>query len=333
MKQLLFIILVFCLGACSKSLDKKLKYINYPSQIHSLKMDSIDSGILLNASGIATTEDYLIISNLNKDTIFDIFDIDSLRYLYSDLIYGQGGNDMLPFRWMRTFDNNEFYTIGFGIPTITILKVENGLKISKRKNIEWEEDICQNLYLLKDGKILIQPGKKQGEWSLYDTNNGEAADMPEFPFKKYEPDYDIIKTFQNRAVYVAVNIKEECIAFFYYKIPFMQLFDFNGNVLSEGFIGNSSIEPLKYFYNDTMYYTGCSYTDEFVFVKFIPNNAEDGTTYFQVWDWDGNMLSLFKINSVINLFTVSRDSKTMYVVKSDNDNIFRCDLSSIIAKL
>ena len=69
---------------------------------------------------------------------------------------------MLPFRWIRPLDSHRFYAIGLGVPLVTVVDVEGGLKIDGRKQLEWEKDVCQNLYPLKNGKVLIQPGKRQG---------------------------------------------------------------------------------------------------------------------------------------------------------------------------
>lgn len=326
MRILLLLIVALYLGACSEPLNKG-QYTPLPTNVHTFQMDSTDAGVLLNATGMVVTGDYLVISSLNKDTIFDVFDVNKLNHLYSGLVYGQGGNDMLPFRWMRPLADNRFYTVGLGVPVITVIEAGNRLEISGRNKLEWEKDICQNLYPLKDGKMLIQPGKKQGEWSLYNVMAGKIVDMPDFPFKEYEPDYDWMETFQNKAAHVAVNTAKERIAFFYCKFPYMQLFDFEGNVLYESCVGEHITDPLKFFRKDEMYYSGCTYTDEFVFVKYLPAQAEADKTYFQVWDWEGNLLSLFEIEDRINLFAVSPDGRRMYAAKNDNDHIFWCDIS------
>lgn len=50
-------------------------------------------------------------------------------------------------------------------------------------------------------------------------------------------------------------------------------------------------------------------------------------TCFQVWDWEGNLLSRFNVADKINLFTVSADGKRMFAAKNDNNHIFWCNIA------
>lgn len=329
MKVFLFIISILCLAACSKSPSKGI-CVALPADVQVFEMDSVDSGVLLNATGMVALPDYLIISNLHKDTLFDVFDVHGLEYRYSGLIYGGGSNDMLPFRWIRPLDSHRFYAIGLGVPLVTVVDVEGGLKIDGRKQLEWEKDVCQNLYPLKNGKVLIQPGKRQGGWSLYDMKSGDVSDMPDSPFQEDEPEADMIQAFQYRAVNVAVNADKERIAFFYSKFPFVRFFDFDGNLLVEYSVGEEISDPQKFFHREGMYYWGCSYTADFIFVKYAPDNEASDVTCFQVWDWEGNLLSRFNVADKINLFTVSADGKRMFAAKNDNNHIFWCNIASAL---
>lgn len=328
MKHLVWALFFLCFGACS---SPKADFVALPDKVHALTMDSIDSGVLLNANGMVATSDYLIVSNLSRDTIFDVFDIRNLNYLYSDLIYGQAANDMGAFRWVRHLEGNRFYTVGLGFPLVTKIEASGKLDIKERQTIEWEKDICQNVYLLSGNKVLIQPGKKNGEWSLHDTKTKETVDMPETPFIDEEPDGDMIAKFQNRAANIAIKGDKSRIAFFYYKLPYMRLLNSKGDILKESCVGKYIDDASGYFHKEkTPCFTGCAFTDEFIFVKYNPEEQEEGTTYFQVWDWEGNLLHLFQLKEKFNVFTVSADGKTLYAVKGDNDHIFRCDLTGLM---
>ena len=57
-------------------------------------------------------------------------------------------------------------------------------------------------------------------------------------------------------------------------------------------------------------------------VRYIPEDQQEGTTYFQVWDWDGNLLSRFEVQDMFYLFALSPDGKTLYAAKIDNDQLF-----------
>lgn len=177
---------------------------------------------------------------------------------------------------------------------------------------------------------MIQPGKRQGGWSLYDTTSGDVSDMPDSPFQEDEPEADMIQAFQYRAVNVAVNADKERIAFFYSKFPYVRFFDFDGNLLVECSVGEKISDPDKFFRREGMYYWGCSYTADFIFVKYAPDNEASDVTCFQVWDWEGNLLSRFNVADKINLFTVSADGKRIFAAKNDNNHIFWCNIASAL---
>ena len=332
MKYLHVIVFLFLFGACSKP---QYKVVPVPGEICSLLLDSVsvNNDVILNPTGIIATSDYLIISNLSRDTIFDVFDRYNMRHLYSDLVDGQGPNDMLPFRWIRPLNNNDFYIVGLGVPVLTEIETGSNLNVRKREKIEWEKDICQNIYPLSDNKLLIQPGKKYGEWVIYDTLTGEVVDVPEFPFKEFEKESDAFTMFQNRAVNVAVNADGNRVAFFNVMFPFVRYMDNAGNILYEANVGEEIKDVSDYFYEKHMYYTGCVSVGDFIFAKYNSKRMDSDSTSFQIWDWNGCLLGTFKVKSKINLFAVSPDARTLYAVKPDNDYVFLCNLDSVMNKI
>jgi len=332
MKYLHLIVFSFLFVACSKP---QHEVVSLPSEISSLTLDSVsvNNDVILNPTGIIATPDYLVVSNLLRDTIFDVFDRRSMRYLHSGLIYGQGPNDMLPFRWVRPLTENNFYVVGLGVPVLTEIEVRTNLRVKKREKIEWEKDICQNIYPLSDGKILIQPGKKSGEWSIYDTIGEEVTDMPEFPFKRFEDETDMFLKFQNRSVNVAVNDNDGRIAFFYTMFPHVRFFNKNGSILFETNVGKEIKNISNYFNERHMYYTGCLAVGDFIFAKYNPKEVNSDFTYFQIWDWNGCLLATFKIAGKINLFAVSPDIRMLYAVKGDKDYIYCSSLDSVLKKI
>lgn len=321
--------LLLLVEACSK--PQQVEVVSLPENIRTLNLDSIhNANVLLNATGIVATSDYLIVANASKDTIFDVFERGSLLYLYSDLIYGQGPDDLLPFRWTRYLKDNDIYVIGLGTPVLTEVSINsNGLTVNRRNKIEWENDICQNIFPLSDSKALIQPGKKHGEWVINDCITNQLINMPEFPFKNKAEEGDWLKMFQNRAVNVAVNEDGKRIVFFYTMLPLVRLFDDNGGILYEVNVGGEIHDASEFLHERHLYYTRCISVGNYIFVKYNPQNKEDDFTYFQIWNWEGRMLSMFRIEGQLNLFTVSPDAKNFYAVKKDNDHIFRCSLEPI----
>ena len=320
---LLFSAILLFAGACSQPSGTE-SVIALPEESHVVALDSVDTGVLLNPIDITATGNHLIVANMHKDTIFDVFDLQSLGYLYSDLIYGGGPNDMSRFRWIRPWEENEFYTVGLGIPLITKINVgEEKMTVTGNQLVQWDRDICQNIYPLEDDQYLIQPGKKEGEWCLYDMSSGEVTDIPALPFKEDEPEEkNLVKTFQNRTAQVAVHPGKNRIAFFYYKFPYMRLFDFKGQIVKEGCVGKKITDPSTCYNKEMGYYSKCVYTDSRIVVRYIPEDQQEGTTYFQVWDWDGNLLSRFEVQDMFYLFALSPDGKTLYAAKIDNDQLF-----------
>lgn len=331
MRICILLILLCLLEACSKP---QVEVVSIPEEICTLTLDSVyNEEVLLNATGIVATSDYLVVSNLSKDTIFDVFDRGSLRYLYSDLINGQGPNDMLPFRWVRYVEKNDFYVVGLGVPVLTEINIDTCLSVKHRKKVAWENDICQNIFPLSDSKVLIQPGKKNGEWVVYDETTDKYLDMPEFPFKNDVDETNMFKIFQNRAVNVAIENGGERIAFFYVMFPFVRFLNDKGDVLCEANVGEEISNASRFLNDRHMYYTRCIVAGDYIYVKYIPKKEEGNFTYFQIWDWNGSLLAVFRIEDRLNLFTISPDGNTLYAVKRDNDHVFRCSLAPVLEKI
>ena len=74
---LLFSAILLFAGACSQPSGTE-SVIALPEESHIVALDSVDTGVLLNPIDITATGNHLIVANMHKDTIFDVFDLQSL---------------------------------------------------------------------------------------------------------------------------------------------------------------------------------------------------------------------------------------------------------------
>lgn len=328
MKHILIFALSIILGSCSNPSINNVTSL--PNSIHKLHLDSINSGILLNGTDIIATENFLVIANYLKDTIFDVFNIDNLNYLYSDITLGHGPNDILNFRSIRYLNKNNIYSIGLGIPLTSRISIGQEVDIEENMMIDLEGDICQDMYILSDDKILIQQNKGEGEWALYNKNNKEFTNLPKSIYNGFEPKASDIQTFQYRAVNVAIKNDKSKFAFFNYYLPYIRIYDSNGNLTYQSFVEKNPEDYYSLLLEEEVYYSRCYATNDYIFVKYFSSDEQKKGTSIQVWDWDGKLQHLIELDSELHLFTISTDAKRLFGLKMDSDYIYYCDLTTTI---
>lgn len=331
MKIKILILSSLFIGACSEK--PQSNFVPLPAGYVTLAVDSVDSGVLLNPIDLTCTSRYLVVANLQKDTIFDVFDNKSMKYLYSDLVAGQGPNDMLAMRSIKSWDEDKFYVTGFGVPSFAMVNIRERMKVDAKKNIPWENDVCQNMYLLTENEVLLQPTKRNGEWVLYDILNKKTTEIPTSPFANIQGNEqsDFISAFQKRTSVIAVKKDGSLFALFYMHFPYMRIFDKSGRMIFETSVGTSLEQVIDESSKEEkgIYFGRCSQSDDLIFIKYNPSDSKcDAETHLQVWDWEGNLLCLLKVPVRMDAFAVTPDGKSLFGIKVDSDNIYHCDLTN-----
>lgn len=308
------------------------KFIELPKVNITLEVDSVYSNTILEAIGIIATDDYVVLMNHKKDTLFDVFDNKSGKYLYSNLTYGQGPKDMAPFLNIYSLEKNDIYATGLGAATLTMMKVnEQHLDITEKKKLPLEETLYQTIYLLDDDRIMVKSTNEDAEWFFYNGNTGEFIGDCFFTLSNIIGDHksndNNMMKLADRRCSVAVNRERGRIAIFYIWFPYMKILDTSGNVVFETSVGVPA-NQIKYepdIMKRSYHFHKCVGTKDYLFVGYP--TGDSSADYFQVWNWDGELLHILKIPGGMNAFTVTPDAKRIYGIKTDSDWLYYCDLA------
>lgn len=315
--------------ACSKH---SLQHVELPEAVTELNVDSIESNLILNPVGIVATDNYLIIANSKRDTLFDVFDNKTGNYLYSDLVMGQGPEDVSAFRNIVHWRGDRIYVNGLGIPSITMIDVaKERLRVAEKRICPLKDNIYQAIYALNDEDALAQPTGGEYEWMYYNGKTKAVNGCTSFSLSDITGgSVTEFGKISNSMGSVAVSPDMSHFMFFYSWFPYMKIFNSSGDVLFEKSV-EVPLEQITY-ESDILkrrpYYHICVKTNDYVFISYTPLNSENESSCFiQVWNWSGELLKVLKLPDGIDVFTVTPNAKRIYGVKADSDKIYYCDLS------
>lgn len=334
MKTIKFILLIMFIVAvsCNKTATSKQKFItvtDFPekreSEISVLKTEPI----ILAPEKIFIMNNQIWIAQTRKEIIFDVFDINSGKHLFSTGIKGRGPNDFrYPMAATIVADEDAF--------TILDLNVLKTIHSDSQGNIEtvdtkktFELFPVNGFVKLNDSLVCAFADCATGTMSKYEYkrlniitgSENKFSTYPEFLSKKKFEEDERCQIFYK---YLFSNPVKGKFAAFYSFFKFIRFFDFEGNLEKEIFvkIAPYTSENVDDWQARNVYYGPPFATDDFIY-------APCGSHEIQVWDWNGRPVIQYSFKQTFHTFTVSEDQKKIYMVSSkeeDLDKIYTIDL-------
>ena len=309
------VIMLSIVGCNSKNEDYAYINTTINSTLSEYTIKELPENIIY-PGNILISEDKLVITQHKTDSIFYIFDVENLEYLYSFGNYGSGPNDFLQ---MNT-DNIIKKKNGFRVYCIdnSILDVD----INKRKIINKEQfisdyELFNGFEQLNDSMyVFTNMQDEEYQFVTYNTKNGSITPIiryPEWIDEEYN-EHDLISKIIKYNGHLISNNDGSKIAMFHGYMNCMRLFNSKCDIYKTCILGN---ECIPYSHDIVYYPIRPQNTEEYIYSVYRSNMGED---VLQKWSWTGELIKSYKLDYKISSFCISDDGKKMYaIIYSDND--------------
>lgn len=284
-----------------------------------VKVDSVPVECLLSVWSMEIVDDTLILANNKNETLFETFELPSLRHIASGGINGQGPGELTNplLHTMRPYFGHCFALSSQIGTSFDIVDVESLTKVDTRTH-----SLPQNWHFLSDyifmpnDLLAGENGESPHVWAIVD-NNGEI--VTEFPqnipddVKAMAVD-DFTKMVMDTSWGVASD-KKRAIAIGYKVFPLVELYNYDGEFIS-------SIES-EYTLGEKfdLWLKNMKATDDYLYLNF-KNNSPDATSAYTIvkTDWQGNIKAMYALpKPVLNFAVDEKNNKIYFNTKSSSD--------------
>lgn len=328
---------LFLLIACGKS-SSELKVINECEHMGILqaKIHKVDP-VILSPFSVCITNDKLVIFENKKDTLFDIFDLNTCQYLYSDGIRGSGPDEFLTVA-PRFFEPTEK---GFKVLFAETNEIKeyavtsNEILFLEKNKLKMERYGLNGVMNLGDNKYVMWGDfNASEEYEILDNNQGESVLTGEYP---NWTNLDFKENMQKYMTYLKNGVVHpDGIAFvsFYFNFKRARFYTGKG-ILQKDILLN--VEPLEETFTDNtkeqiVYYYSSPVADEnCIYVLCANKNRNEYFDKFpelQVWNWEGDILGIYKLDRNLSMIALDKKQNKIYGVDSYvEDEIYEYDIS------
>ena len=277
--------------------------------------------ILFLPEALFIVNDYLIVMQPQKDTIFNVFHLPECAYLYSGGTKGGGPNEFVqPYSNFVSVSKSDFKIIDAGLFVKTIHMNNNTFLINNTKRITNNDQLINGMVELNNSTYcILNCISADKEYLMVDTAGVETA------FSNYPKLTPVNSAEEGFSIYfkylVAPPIKKDKFAAFYNSFKFIRYYDINGNLLKEIDVNiNPSHTSITYDIRDRyIYYYKPVATERYIYAlcmnktdRALENDLESMNMEIQVWDWNGKPVMKYILDKPFTVFTVSSDDKTLY---------------------
>ena len=293
---------------------------------------SVDVDLLIPGK-IFIKESKLIVFEQLPKNMFKVFDLHSLKHLYSFGDIGRGPNEFISVgsddiienntEFIEIYDAEKLKRIDFKdssayitseIP-ISLLHLKNPINRLKKNN--------DSIYYFDN----IFEGDLKSEFTRLNLHSGVRTYFSPYP--------DWIKEINTQQKYTTYlkssnyNSFYDVMVVFYYRFPVIRFLDFSGNVKKEIHINTHRSKFPDLFKDNKLYFVESSFlTDEYIYVLWVgksKNEVEKSHDNFKpeilVFDWDGNIAGRYKLDQPIISFTLSEETGKIYCTSFPKEEI------------
>jgi len=326
-----FICVLFVLS-CNNKINTVYD-ISLPDAEELTSSSKIISADLLSPIDIIIKNNKLIILEMISKDMFKVFDVSSLKYLYSFGERGQGPNDFLSNGINIIHNENDCVEI-HDIDNVKFLRfldtiafIEKKLPISRinlRNPINGLGKLNDSIYFFDN----IFEGDRKKEFTRQNIKTNKRYYFSILP--NWYKNETIINEMQKYSIYKAskkVLPPKKRIVVFYYRFPAMKIIDYDGNVCKEIKIRIQNQNFNAYDANTT-YFTSQSFlTNDYIYALYLgkPNDviiAEEDSFRpdLLIFNWEGSIVGRYVLDKPITAFTISEETGKIYGVSSLGDS-------------
>jgi hypothetical protein len=296
------------------------------------------------------TGENLVIIETEAERIFSIFNLPDCKYLGGFGVLGRGPeefNEINPYSATATNKGIRLFDYRKGILEIDMTDYPTDVSsnyvvkfpvILQSLNSPFQINdsiICGIPYpqaVERNGQIEAKYSKRP--YIRFNTNSNEIdyfGSYPKLYSKKYSDSYWII--YVNMTV-VKPN-KEKFVSVGYF-IKSLTIYNNDGSLFKELIMranddlpGEESINPRA-----PLYYDAIKATNKYIYAICEDTQHDkvlDNLPNLEVWDWNGNPVTLFKLDRPVAAFEVTDDDKKIYFIdRKTQDRIFTYDLDGFL---
>lgn len=339
----LFIILGF-LSSCSNTFD-------HTRTIHALPLeDTLQSKIislkpkveLLKPIQLENIDNkYLVVIDQTQEDVFQVFKLPELKYLYSWGRMGRGPDEfsLASFQTINIRNNQ----LGIYFPGLRLMKfysiTDTTLDLAKKFSLSYQKQRMplNNLQRLNDSVYVALYGLALNtniEFVALTPNESK----PLFTFGVY-PKSKLEGPKRVQAYRKATVAKPDGSKFaaFYFHHNKFKIFHYNGSLIKKINIVDSYIpvknKPRGFIYRAVLYannnyiYVLAPYATK----QDLLNNPKEFKPTVEIWNWEGEPISRFKLDKLIHQFTVSEKYNKLYGISVyETQEIYEYDLTSML---
>ena len=311
-------------GSCADK-GKETQFFDLRSG-HEVEIDSVLADCVLAPAGMAMAGDELVVANFNRDTIFDVFELPSLRRVRSGGVVGQGPGELSSDQVMslQEYDN---YSVslkdmfGGGVDIINVSDFEITDNIRLKIPEKW--NYVQHAGFLSDDRQLLQCGDMPMNWVIVDRDGETVAEMsPEVPSELLATNDDYFGKRLIRSAHFAAPRQKDVIAICAKCYPAVDFYDGKGTLKSRMV---SEFTPGD---RPQMWAIYVRSTEERLYVNYHnPADTEFTRSTIVVFDWDGNVRDVYQIGKAVGVFAVDeKNGKIYFSSYGDNDYLYKFDI-------
>jgi hypothetical protein len=346
---LALILIIFpLLLSCKKVI---VKDITFPIE-KKLVSDSFIVPPVIYAShpGLVITGENLVIIETEAERIFSIFNLPDCKYIGGFGVLGRGPeefNEINPYSATATDKGIRIFDYEKGVLEIDMTDFPTNVS---SRNVFKFPVILQFLnspFQMNDSIICGIPYPQveiingQPEFKIsnkpyikINTNSNEIdyfGSYPKLYSKKYSDNYWII--YLNMTVVKPDEGKFVSVGYF---IKSLNIYNNDGTLSKElimrapdDLLGEESINPVA-----SLYYDAIKATNKYIYAICEDTQQDkvlDNLPNLEVWDWNGNPITLFKLDRPVAAFEVTDDDKKIYFIdRKTQDRIFTYDLDGFL---
>jgi len=322
---------VLIFSSCNKQAN--IQVVSLPDAVELTSVSkSVDVDLLIPGKIFIWGNKLIVFEQLHKD-MFKVFDVNSLKYLYSfgnigggpEEFISVGVNDIIEnsTEFVEIFDVNKLKYVYFSDSSAHITS-EIPISLHYLKNpINRLRKMNDSIYYFDN----IFEGDSKNEFIRLNLHAGIRTYFSPYPswvksIKSAEQKYS---TYIKSSNY---NLFYDKVVVFYNRFPVIKFLDSGGNVIKEIHVDTKS-SKFNDIENNKLYFVDSSVlTDEYIYVLWVEkskNEVEKDPNNFKpeilVFDWNGNVAGRYKLDRPIVSFTLSEETGKIYCTSFPLDDI------------
>lgn len=340
---LLHIKLLFILFCVFISCNSKREYENTETfSIHSIKQTSVLKGTtiplyepVMRPVKVFTIDSFLILINAQTETFIDRYNLNTLQKTGEYITFGSGPEEMIAPIGVITNDS----TVGIldgGKQTLFLFNKKEFCYASSPvsyKSISFD-DLTDNIKVLKNDNLVTTIRSYKHQRLSFFNKNGEFIETKgEYPVIKNE-NISITEKLAGYVCSIVLNEERNKIFIAYQQTDLIEIYDINGDLIvrrqgPDYFFPsiivqkNGEEETIRYTKGETRdaYFCPTIYKDE-IYVLYSgkiydPANYKFNKDKIFVFDWEGNPIRIYNLETPIFSFTIDQQTGILYGLSND----------------